>query len=1218
MRIQKLSFQNLNSLYGIWEIDFSQKTFTESGIFAITGPTGAGKSTILDAICLALYGETPRLNRISKSTNELMSRRTGECFAELQFETIKGSYLCRWSQWRARYNPDGELQAPRHEISLAATGEILETKLSLVKAKVEEVTGMDFTRFTRSMLLAQGGFDAFLRAEVGERSSILEEITGTDIYSDISKEVYARKTLLQNEHSRLTAALGAITILNAEEHRQLDDALKLAQQTANTLQEDQKNIASLLKWAENITRLQGEIKVHETDLQELNTEIADFEPQAKRLQKMRRAIPLQTEFKRLEDLRLRLQEARKDLKELQNRGLELTGAEDSIKEKLRLHRESLAKAETQDPDQQKTFINVRQLDSRAQELRGSINELEAELKKRRQGHKELQEEIKTIEKKILEQEKGLERIVKYQEQNSADAELPSIFKALDQQFTQLIKLEKRMQIFQKERKKADPALKQGELDKIKDRIEALNTELARIDENTREYEEALKKLLAGKSLADHRKGLQQEDKRSNELASLSLNFETYLKQQGKYAGLDAEIARDDKDLERIVSQLAKTGEKLKWAETNLQAATDSMQQATRIIDLEEERKKLKENSPCPLCGSTEHPFASGLIPDLDLQDIALKQAQKELKELQTSKHELDRLQSETSTRLQINRKSIAEIEIAAASQALEEKRKELGIIELSAQGLAELQKQNSIDLKAQEELIEAAEELSRKLETQKEANIRLRDRLAIDQGKLHQCELELQKTQAEADQYFRDFNDLQDESYANRSALTEQLTPFGLVLEAHTDLESLALALSTKTQAWLQHIAKASELETGIQGLKADRKGKEELLQSFQGEIDAIVPKHSRMQKEVDENINTRHKLLGDVSVDEAETQWQKALKQLRQDFQETELEHRENNANLNANREAREKTSAQLSKLELNLRQAETEFHAVLQENGFFGIEDFQASLLSPKELSELQNQEEKLNSKKKDLNAHISGKSLQLEQEEDKKLTELPVAELQSKANAAQARIDEINREQGALENKLRDNEIQQKTHATQLEKIAAHKTVLERWEKLSELIGSADGKKYRTFAQGITFEMLIARANLQLQRLSDRYLLINKDDEPLDLFIVDHYQGGETRTVKNLSGGESFLVSLALALGLANMSSKNVSIDSLFLDEGFGSLDEDSLEIALESLAAMNSEGKLIGLISHVPAIKERIPHQIQVIPLSGGISRIEGLGCREIQR
>ena len=161
---------------------------------------------------------------------------------------------------------------------------------------------------------------------------------------------------------------------------------------------------------------------------------------------------------------------------------------------------------------------------------------------------------------------------------------------------------------------------------------------------------------------------------------------------------------------------------------------------------------------------------------------------------------------------------------------------------------------------------------------------------------------------------------------------------------------------------------------------------------------------------------------------------------------------------------------------------------------------------------------------------------------------------------------------------------------------------------------MIGSADGKKYRNFAQGLTFEMMIGHANRQLQKMTDRYLLVRDDTQPLELNVVDSYQAGEIRSTKNLSGGESFIVSLSLALGLSHMASKNVRVDSLFLDEGFVTLDEEALDTALETLAGLQQDGKLIAVISHVPALKERISTEIQVVSQAGGKSVILGPGCR----
>src|SRR5690606_5072637 len=167
--------------------------------------------------------------------------------------------------------------------------------------------------------------------------------------------------------------------------------------------------------------------------------------------------------------------------------------------------------------------------------------------------------------------------------------------------------------------------------------------------------------------------------------------------------------------------------------------------------------------------------------------------------------------------------------------------------------------------------------------------------------------------------------------------------------------------------------------------------------------------------------------------------------------------------------------------------------------------------------------------------------------------------------------------------------------------------------RWENLHELIGSADGKKYRNFAQGLTFDVMIGHANRQLQAMNDRYLLVRDREQPLELNVIDAWQAGERRSTRNLSGGESFLISLALALGLSAMASRNVRVDSLFLDEGFGTLDEDALDVALDTLGSLQQQGKLIGVISHISALKERISTQINVIPGPGGRNRISGPGC-----
>lgn len=205
---------------------------------------------------------------------------------------------------------------------------------------------------------------------------------------------------------------------------------------------------------------------------------------------------------------------------------------------------------------------------------------------------------------------------------------------------------------------------------------------------------------------------------------------------------------------------------------------------------------------------------------------------------------------------------------------------------------------------------------------------------------------------------------------------------------------------------------------------------------------------------------------------------------------------------------------------------------------------------------------------------------------------------------------RLDE---EAGALGQKLESDREARGRRQAEEAKIGAFRSEVERWRLLNELIGKQDGGKFQQFAQSLIFEQLIALANRSLRKFTDRYRLVSIEDSPLDFNVIDHYQCDEIRSVRNLSGGESFLVSMSLALALSQTAGEKLRIDTLFLDEGFGTLDEETLSHVLAQIQSLQSEGKLIGIITHVPNIETFVPLQIRLAPAErSGRSRITGPG------
>lgn len=1225
MRIINVRFQNLNSLAGTWNIDFSHPAYTSDGIFAITGPTGAGKTTILDAICLALYGRTPRLTRVNKSSNEIMSRLTGTCMAEVCFETQTGRYRCQWSQHRARNKAAGELQIPRHELSQADTGEIIESRQREVLEKIETLTGMDYERFTRSMLLAQGGFAAFLQAPSNERAPILEQITGTEVYSRISIKVHERRTEETRKLEKLKESAAGIKFLADEERQQLQTSLAEKLALEPQLQEKRDHARNAMLWLESIARQERDLKILTDKNTQLEQRVKSFEPELERLEQARRAKELDGDYTKLTGKR---EEQEKELNDLAgNRDRLPAIAENltSISISANSAKDRLASVQLKQKQEMEVIKSARELDITIEHKGNQLKNLEKDIANSEEVLKDTQNRILDIDILLGQYREKLDEIRQYLENNRVDGNLIENLAAIKQIFNTLKEMDNQSRQLQGKLTKSASLIDEGQaaVTQLDSTYEKIRGKVQEAADRHEAMLQAVKTLLAGREPEDWRRELDSQKERKSLAEKLQ---QSQQKIDATRNSLAETAARRNQLLEeqvRINDKVAFGENQQQQLESEIGHLEIQLDLLKRIQSLEEQRNALEDGKPCPLCGSLQHPYSRGNTPKLNETESTLNNARKELKKLTKNLSDLKIQLAEAGKDLQ----QLADIEadlniiLNHESSICLDIRKQLNIVEIS-DVLPDLIEREVKTIQTQivqytQLLTEIEQNQRQEKEHVQELNL-LNKSLIIAEKERDQCRHDLEMAQKEHALTQTQAATLKQQYDQTLNQTLTLVEPYGITRDdlAIVNLDSCLNHLSGRRDRWQ---AKQDEKEAQGKLINADEIELAKM-QTLQLKTDEELQSKRRSletgQDECNKLIQERQSRFGEKDPDDEEQRLldevqaaDKALASATDNLRQAEQE-------LKNLREKIETLTASTQTRAGDLAQMEQGWRARLSRAGFAQEGDYKASCLDELEYSKLQNAAEAINREQLEISALLQDKSTSLDQERAKNITDQPYAELEKDFSSYETDLGNIRQEIGADKQRLDEDERSRQSQKEILASIDLQTRELSRWSDLHELIGSADGKKYRNFAQGLTFQTMVAYANQQLIKMTDRYLLATDNSELLELNVIDNYQAGEIRSTKNLSGGESFIVSLALALGLSRMASHNVRIDSFFLDEGFGSLDEYALDTALETLAGLNQDGKIIGVISHVPALKERISTQIQITPQTGGRSIITGPGCEKV--
>lgn len=1220
MQILKLSFENINSLKGAWTIDFQAPDF-RSGIFAIVGPTGSGKTTILDAICLALYGHTPRIGSITQNANEVMNRDCDSCRSSLEFQTLSGRYRATWSQKKQK-NFDktgkyGQVVSTMEKFEDGCWIPITDgSKVTSKKQEVQKIIGLSFDQFKRSVMLSQGDFAAFLKSKPNERAQTLEQITGTQIYSLLSTKVYdlaeEQKKLFEDKQREveLSPVLDDAVVLTKQEQ------LKGITEEAKVLETQISKIEKESRWISETAELRNQFLRVKAELERLKENRNEFFRKENVVRLAEHAQNILPIFNTLIDKQSLREDSIKEKSAAEN---ELVNATKSLKEKdfnFKAAEEALNNENLQKPKKLALFSQIESLDAEisplikssrlAQEekikLENETSDCKDHLNKAKEDIRKLEEDR---EKRDLERKEDIKGAFLYQRKDELrDCKITA--ETLSAALADAEgKADKASETVKSQEKEAEALRIRKE--KIASVIEADKVLL-------KEAEKRLSEILDGKTLDE----LTQEQLSFSEQIPLLEAVKSALK---AVCDQKEEIVRQEDVMQRDSAELDNWSSKKEGYEKEIQSLTSRQEELEALVQIDEltkVRAELKEGEPCPVCGSLEHPFAANLPPEVATAKERLAVVKEESTDLQKNQKEADRKIDVLKDRILVSEKRLKELR-KNLDLAEEELTLKCGRAGLTREGVTE-EAAAVLITKKESLLIDIKKRIAKARDAESKAAA-AKEKIAGTTEELHRAEMVFSNAQTK----FESAKSLLAQAQTGREKARTELEQFwrktakeygsvitdGELFAHNPELFKRWIAKAAKYEELLES---CREIENSLAIKKGTLPGLVESVERLEKSSREKSDQAAELQTELKTKQLQRDKLFGTKLVEIERKAYERLLSQLAE-AKDQAYENLSKARSVQAAAEQRLKTAEQRSaEAEKNLLSAKTEWTDALKKEKFESEEDWRRARLDSEAINALHKEITDYKAQSRSAADRFSEADKKLAEKESQKLTDKSLEVLEAEKREASAEKEKLLEQKGELQKELKTDEEARIKRAGIEDELKKLKHQVAVWDRLNTLVGSSSGDKYRRYVQSLVLLTLLKNANVELTKLHSRYRLA-KGGGDMEIKVIDSDLADQERPTDNLSGGETFIVSLALALGLAQMASNNVRIDSLFLDEGFGTLDDDSLEKALNALSSLNAQGKTVGLISHVDQIKERIPSKI-VVKRSAqpGVSRLEGAGVK----